>query len=165
MLPSNDQGGLTRAIFIAEPSLRRRSHRRGLAAACHQPSVQTADAFVDADLRPPAGKAAELADVADIPALVADPPIAKGDRRTTPVQHGDAVDQLQQAQRVFRPAADIERLAGDLRQAPFGDQKRLDLILDKQRVADLLAIAIDRDRLAAGGAQQETRKPAMMLSA
>src|SRR5438105_15701106 len=101
MLPSNDQGGLAKAIFIAEPSLRRRTQRRRRAAACNQPFMQAADAFVHAYLRPPAGQAAELADVADIPALLADPPIAEGDGRTTPVQHRDAVDQLQQAQRVF----------------------------------------------------------------
>src|SRR6266576_4292809 len=97
MLPSNDQGGLTRAIFIGMPSVRRRAHRRGLSLdlAGHQPAVQTADAFGNADPRRPAGEPVELANVADIPVLIANAPIPELDRGATPVQHRDAVDQLQ----------------------------------------------------------------------
>src|SRR5438067_6436962 len=119
MLPSNDQGGLTSAIFIGVPSLCRRAHRHGLAVARHQPA-ETTDAFGDAGPRRPAGEPVELANVTDIPALIADAPIAKGDGWTVPVLHRDAVDQLQQAQRVFASAADIEGLARDLGKAVLG---------------------------------------------
>src|SRR3954447_26851008 len=97
MLPSNDQGGLTRAIFIGVPSLGRRAHRHRRALARHKPAVQTADTFGNTDPRRPAGEPVELANVADIPALITDPPIAEGNARTMPIQNGNAVDQLQQA--------------------------------------------------------------------
>ena len=61
------------------------------------------------------------------------------------MQCRDLRDQFQQADRVVRPAADIEGLTGNLGKVLLGEHQRADEIVDEKQVAHLLAVAVDRD--------------------
>src|SRR5438067_8327561 len=127
--------------------------------------MQPAHALLDANPRQPAGRPVKFSDVADVPALIADPPSPKAEARAAAVQRRDTVDQLEEAQRVFRAAADVEGLAGDVGQALLGHQERIDEISDEESIAHLLAVAIQRDRLPVGRTDHEMREPALILRA
>src|SRR5437588_12577984 len=104
--------------------------------------MQPAHALLDANPRQPAGRPVEFSDVADIPALIADPPSPKAEAWAAAVQRRDTVDQFEQAQRVFRAAADVEGLAGDVGQALLGRQERIREIIDEWGGADLPDVAV-----------------------
>src|SRR5690242_7830284 len=127
--------------------------------------MQAAHALLYPDSRQPAGGAVKFSDIAHIPALITHPPSPEGKARAPAVQCRDTVDQLEEAQRVFRSAADVEGLAGDIGQTLLGGQERVDEIIDEQSIAYLLAIAVKRDRLPVGGADHEMREPALVLGA
>src|SRR6266550_8539194 len=125
--------------------------------------MQPAHALLDANPRQPAGRSVKFSDVTDVPALIADPPSAKAEARAAAVQRRDTVDQFEEAKRVFRAAADVEGLAGDVGQALLGRQESIDEIIDEQGVAHLLAVAVERDRLPVGRTDHEMREPALIL--
>jgi hypothetical protein len=77
----------------------------------------------------------------------------------------DPADQLQQAHRVRRPAAEIERAAGDVADPPEGVHVGVDGVVDEQDVAHLPAVAVDGDRFARQGADQEVGDPSLVLGA
>src|ERR1051326_8408657 len=97
--------------------------------------MQAAHALLHPDPRQPTGGAVKFSDIADIPALIPPPPSPEGKARAPAIKRRDTVDQLEEAQRIFRSAADIEGLAGDIGQTLLGGQKRVDEIIDKQSVA------------------------------
>ena len=75
------------------------------------PGEQPVDPLGGRDLRGPAEQPPGLADVGDEDALVAGPPVGEG-RVERPAEGAvERGDQLEQAQRVRRPAADVEDLA------------------------------------------------------
>src|ERR1051326_9341957 len=94
--------------------------------------MQAAHALLPPDPRQPTGGAVKFSDIADIPALITPPPSPEGKARAAAVQCRDTVDQFEEAQRVFRSAADVESLAGDVGQTLLGGQERVDEIIDKQ---------------------------------
>src|SRR5579883_620403 len=63
---------------------------------------------------------------------------------------------------VARAATDIESLAAGLERI-LGKEKRINEILDKQNIADLRSVAVNRNWLACGGANQEMSDPALVL--
>src|ERR1044071_2404884 len=97
--------------------------------------MQAAHALLYPDSRQPAGAAVKFSDIAHIPALTPHPPSPEGKARAPAVQCRDTVDQLEEAQRVFRSAADVEGLAGDIGQTLLGGQERVDQVIDGKRVA------------------------------
>ena len=67
-------------------------------------------------------------------------------------------DQLAQAERVGRPAAEVEDLARDRVDPLRGALVGVDQVADPERVADLLAVAEDRERLAESSRRRRTRR-------
>src|SRR5436853_7775308 len=102
--------------------------------------MQPAHALLDANPRQPAGRPVKFSDVADVPALIADPPSPKAEARAAAVQRRDTVDQFEEAQRVFRPPAAVEGLAGDVGQARLGRAERIDEIIGRPGLAPALAV-------------------------
>jgi hypothetical protein len=58
----------------------------------------------------------------------------------------DAVEQVEQADRVLRSTADVECLPPDAQHVPLREQERIHQVVDEQDVADLLAVAVEGDR-------------------
>ncbi len=71
--------------------------------------------------------------------------------------------QLAQAQRVGRPTADVEHLASDRVDPLVGGLVGVDQVVDPERVADLLAVAEDRERLAGDHRDAEPGDPPLVL--
>ncbi len=102
--------------------------------------------------RRPAGGLAEAAGVGDVVALVAHPPVAEAHLGRGPPRRADEVEQLEQADGALRPAAHVERLAGEGVDVVQRQLHRVEQVLDVQHVAHLAAVAVDRDRLRRRGA-------------
>ena len=106
-----------------------------------------------------------LADVGDEDPLVSGPPVRE--RRVVRPAEGaiERGDQLPEAQRVGRAAADVEDLAPDRVDPLEGPLVGVDQVADPERVADLLAVAEDRERLVERRGDAEPGDPALVLDA
>src|SRR5436305_6623623 len=138
---------------------------RGQAALADQPVAQGADPVGGRDAGPPAGHRTKRAGVGDVVALVALAPRAAHHRRRLAGELLDLGEQLAQAQTVGRPAADVERPPGQPLAPARSAQERVDEVVDVEHVADLLAVAVDGDRLAVERPDQEVSDPALILGA
>jgi hypothetical protein len=127
--------------------------------------VQRADALGDADPGRPAGRVAESSRVADVVPLICLAPGVELHLRRRGAQRADRLDQLDEAGGSFRPAADVERVAGERVHLRLREQHRIDEIADVQDVADLQSVAVYRDRLILDGANEKVRDPALILGA
>jgi hypothetical protein len=108
--------------------------------------MQAADAASARTPRPPAGLALEGARVGDVVALVAGAPVRRRTpSRAAPFSALDAVEQVLQADRVARPAADVEHAAREAMRVLLGAQEGIDQVVDEQDVAHLHAVAEQRD--------------------
>src|SRR5262245_637454 len=128
------------------------------------PTEQAVDPFVGADLRPPAEPALRLADVGHEDALVAGAPVGVGRPERAPEGMLQLGDQRAQAQRVVGPAADVEDLAlhvVDPRQGALVDVHQ---VADPEHVADLLAVAENRERLPRRRRHAEPGDPTLILN-
>src|SRR4051812_18315069 len=135
------------------------------AAVLADPPEQAVHALGGADAGRPAEQAPGLADVGHEDALVARPPVGAGrveGPAERPLQHGH---QLVQAQGVAGPAAEVERLARDRVDPLEGPLVGVDQVVDPERVADLLAVAEDRERPAHRRRDAEPGDPALVLDA
>src|SRR5581483_902709 len=72
-------------------------------------------------------------------------------------------DQFQQAEGVARASANVERLPGQSSHVLLCEQKRLDQVSHEQYIANLAAVAEERQRAAVAGANEEMRHPALIL--
>ena len=90
-------------------------------------------------------------------------PAANGQGR--PEQVLESIDEFENAQRVPDAAADVEGLALNRIDLPTRSFKRCHEILDEQCIANLHAIAIDRDGLALHRSTHEMSDPTLILVA
>src|SRR4051794_38854053 len=133
--------------------------------AVGQPIGQARDAVAHAHRRAPAGHLLELAGVGDEVPLVARPPrvVSDGGGSTDPI--ADELEQLQEADGVVRSAPDVEHPSRLARHRALRQQQRFDQVVHEQDVADLTAIAIERDRPAIQRLNEEMRDPPLVLGA
>ena len=73
------------------------------------------------------------------------------------------VHKFQQADGVRRASANIEGLPGGPGDSTGREFERIEQIVDKQNVAHLHAIAVDRDGLAGQSAEQKVGHPALVF--
>src|SRR5207249_3869968 len=123
-----------------------RSHLLGARSGqLQEPIVQAPDSLLDGDARPPAGCRLELARVRHVIALVAGTPILESKRRVRAADPLDVLEQLDQAQRPLRAAADVERMAGKAIDGRLCEKEGVDQIVDEEDVAPLQACAVERE--------------------
>src|SRR6185503_3255776 len=92
-------------------------------------------------------------------------PTFEFNRKLAPVKFSDQVQQLQQANRVRWSTPDVESMSRELRHVFLGQQKCVDKVLDKQKVAHLFAIPVNRDRFPGDRTNHEMRHPTLVLVA
>jgi len=73
--------------------------------------------------------------------------------------------ELNEAQRIGDPAADIESMPRDISHMLLREHERIDQIIHIQSVANLLAIAIDCEWSVFDCANQKVRDPSLSLGA
>ena len=93
------------------------------------------------------------------------PPVGERRLQATAEPPLDPLDELEQAERVGRAAADVERLAADRIDPLQRARSSVDQVADPEHVANLLAVAVDRQRLTGQGCDAEPGDPALVLDA
>src|SRR5579884_397769 len=106
MLPSKLQGGLMSAKRM-EPSAGHHQLRRRKAARLEQPVIEPLHSLAHIDLGRPSCGGFEPPRVRNVVALVARPPILEPDLRLFAAQRGNDLQQLQKADRISQPAANV----------------------------------------------------------
>jgi len=112
---------------------------------------------------PPTDRCREGAGVRYIPGLIAGPPRAEPHLWTTATHSADEIDEFQQAHRILRPAAQVECAAADRVDVGECSEPGRDCVIDVQGVADLQAVAKNRDRAAPDGLQHEVGNPTLIF--
>src|SRR5437868_1549880 len=87
------------------------------------------------------------------------------DLRLFAAQVGDKAKQFAKADCIGRAASEIEYLAANLIDVVEHPDPGIDRIVDEQRVANLVAVAINRDRPLMNGLEHKMRDPALVLVA
>src|SRR5689334_5297006 len=126
-------------------------------AILRQPLCKPGHALAPAPRPPQVERAPRGLRVGHVPALIALAPILEAELDFAPDDRADLVDQLKQADGILRSAAEVEcvpRNAADIvERRDIGVHR----VADVEDVADLLAVAVDRDRLTLECTDQEMR--------
>ena len=115
-----------------------------------QPSIQGCHALPH-PLWYPSRRRAEALDIGGIVLLIARTPGGKADHRLLAVDLSNKGEQFEQAGRVSGSPTNIEHLARQSGHVGLGQEQRIHEIVDKENIAHLEAIAVERDWLCGSG--------------
>ena len=140
----------------------------GTGTDCRGPSRQGAGhALFDADRRPPAEVALGPRGVAEEDFLIAGTPVSEGGHGHSFAQDlgQDGLELAPDGDRVLRPAAHVVDVAGGLIDVLGRQLVAANEVVDVEKVAHLLAVAVDAQLLAEHGGDHEPGDPALVFDA
>src|SRR5690349_14360482 len=114
-----------------------------------QPRLQLRQAVLEADLGPPSNCRRQGTDIRHVPGLVTGPPIRKLMLQVMACQPRDEADKFEQADRIDGATAQVEDAPTCLVDVTQDSDPGLDGVRNKQRIANLVPISVDRERLTA----------------
>src|SRR3954469_13376354 len=127
--------------------------------------MQLAQALIHADFGLPARGGGEGIGAGDVPKLVAGPPAMESDVGFFALHLLDAGQEFVEAEGIVRTAAEIECPARHGFDPVQAEQISPHGVVDIQHVADLIAIAVNRDWLAFMGTDEKMRHPTLVFAA
>src|SRR5262249_51579915 len=130
------------------------------------PSCETANSGLLLDEWFPSEQFAGLPNIADVARLIAGPPIFEADgKRLISKGSQETAALAPHRERMEATSADVEDFAADAVNLFDRETERAHKIVDKEHVAHLLAVAINRDRAAGKRRDNEMGHPSLVLSA
>src|SRR3954466_823260 len=127
-----------------------------------EPFVKSRDSFAHSHARPPTGGGSKFPNVRHIIKLVRRAPGLELHIRTLVLEFFNKREQFAQADRIIRPAADVESLSRNFRDVLLREQKRVHEIFYEKNVAHLPSIAVNGDRFVLNRPDQEMRHPTLV---